>query len=98
VFDKSDALTGAVPEAVEDSCLARGIGIGSSGSGTARLVRQVFAPLAELDLRLSIHSMDEQLAKLEAGELDLGAIVIDTVGEISEMPASAQHRTPEARA
>src|SRR5215831_2650711 len=53
------------------------IGIGPSGSGTARLVRQVFAPLADLDLRLSTHGMDEQLAKLEAGELDLGAMVID---------------------
>jgi TRAP-type uncharacterized transport system substrate-binding protein len=50
------------------------IGIGPSGSGTERLVRQVFAPLAELNLRLSTHSMDEQLAKLEAGELDLGAM------------------------
>ena len=53
------------------------IGIGPSGSGTARLVRQVVAPLAALDLRLSTHSMDEQLAKLETGELDLGAMVID---------------------
>src|SRR5262252_1993936 len=53
------------------------IGIGPSGSGTARLVRQVFAPLAELNPRLSTHSLDEQLAKLEAGELDLGAMVID---------------------
>ena len=53
------------------------IGIGPSGSGTARLVRQVVAPLTDLDLRLSTHSIDEQLAKLEAGELDLGAMVID---------------------
>ena len=53
------------------------IGIGPSGSGTARLVQQVVAPLAALDLRLSTHSLDEQLAKLEAGELDLGAMVID---------------------
>ena len=53
------------------------IGIGPSGSGTARLVQQVVAPLAALDLRLSTHSLDEQLAQLEAGELDLGALVID---------------------
>jgi TRAP-type uncharacterized transport system substrate-binding protein len=53
------------------------LGIGPSGNGTARLVRQVFAALAELNLRLSTHSMDEQLAKLEAGELVLGAMVID---------------------
>ena len=94
VFDKSCTPTGAV----EASCQARGIGIGASGSGTARFVPQVFAPFAELGLRLSTHSMDEQLAKLEAGELDLGAMVIDTVGERSKMPASAQHRTPEVRA
>jgi hypothetical protein len=53
------------------------IGIGPSGSGTERLLRQIFAPLTDLDLRLSTHSMAEQLAKIEAGELDLGAMVID---------------------
>jgi len=53
------------------------IGLGPVGSGTERVARQVLAPLGELGLTLSTHPLDEQLAKLERGELDLGAIVID---------------------
>ena len=79
-LSKAEALVFLGPHADQIRTLAdlRGkrIGIGSHGSGTARLVRQVLAPLAELDLRLSTHSLDEQLAKLAAGELDLGAMVI----------------------
>jgi TRAP-type uncharacterized transport system substrate-binding protein len=53
------------------------IGIGPVGSGTEQLARAVLAPLAELDLKISTQPIDEQLAKLERGELDLGAMVID---------------------
>jgi hypothetical protein len=53
------------------------IGVGPVGSGTERVARQVLAPLGELGMTSSTHSLDEQLAKLEAGELDLGAMVID---------------------
>ena len=53
------------------------IGIGPIGSGTEHVARQVLAPLAELDLILSTQGIDEQLVKLERGELDLGAMVIN---------------------
>jgi uncharacterized protein len=53
------------------------IGIGPIGSGTERVVRQLLAPFTELDLRLSTHTLDAQLTLLAAGELDLGAMVID---------------------
>ena len=53
------------------------IGVGPVGSGTERVARQVLAPLGELGMSLSTHSLEEQLAKLESGELDLGAMVID---------------------
>ena len=85
-LSKAESLVFLGPEADQIRGLTdlRGkrIGIGPSGSGTARLVRQVFAPLAELNLRLSTHSLDEQLAQLEAGELDLGAMVIDEDAEL----------------
>jgi hypothetical protein len=53
------------------------IGIGPIGSGTEHVARQVFAPLAELDLILETQGIDEQIVKLERGELDLGAMVIN---------------------
>ena len=53
------------------------IGIGPIGSGTEHVARQVLAPLAELDLILSTEGVDEQLVKLERGDLDLGVMVID---------------------
>ena len=53
------------------------IGIGPIGSGTEHVARQVLAPLAELDLILATQGIDEQLVKLERGELDLGAMVIN---------------------
>ena len=53
------------------------IGIGPIGSGTEHVARQVLAPLAELDLILETQAIDEQIAKLERGELDLGAMVIN---------------------
>ena len=53
------------------------VGIGPLGSGTEHVARQVLAPLTALDLILSAQEVDEQLVKLERGELDLGAMVID---------------------
>jgi TRAP-type uncharacterized transport system substrate-binding protein len=53
------------------------IGLGPVGSGTERVARQVLAPLGELGMNLSTHALDEQLARLATGELDLGAMVID---------------------
>jgi hypothetical protein len=53
------------------------IGIGPIGSGTEHIARQVLAPLVELDLILETQSIDEQVAKLERGELDLWAVVIN---------------------
>ena len=53
------------------------LGIGPEGSGTESLMRRLLAPLASLDLQVSTQPIDEQLQKLERGELDLGAMVID---------------------
>ncbi|MCC6194009.1 MAG: hypothetical protein IT518_06015 [Burkholderiales bacterium] len=52
-------------------------GIGPAGSGTEHVARQVMAQLAELDIKVATHPLHEQLALLERGELDLGAMVID---------------------
>ena len=52
------------------------VGIGPAGSGTALVARQVMAQLDGLDLRLSMQPMADQLAMLERGDLDLGAMVI----------------------
>ena len=53
------------------------IGIGPVGSGTDRVARQILEQLPGLDIKVSNHSLSEQLAKVESGELDLGAMVID---------------------
>ena len=53
------------------------VGIGPDGSGTAALARRVLGPLAELGMTLSTQPIDEQLDRLQRGELDLGAMVID---------------------
>jgi TRAP-type uncharacterized transport system substrate-binding protein len=55
------------------------IGVGPEGSGSARLAQQVFAleDLAGLHVVLSYHSIEEQLAMAERGELDLALVVID---------------------
>src|SRR5262245_33051112 len=52
------------------------IGIGPVGSGSEHVARQVMAQLAELDISVTTHPLNEQLAMLERGELDLGAMVI----------------------
>src|SRR5262245_54279482 len=53
------------------------LGIGPGGSGTEQLMRHVLAPLHDLALVVSRQPIDQQLAMLERGELDLGAMVID---------------------
>ncbi|HEV7402360.1 MAG TPA: TAXI family TRAP transporter solute-binding subunit [Chthoniobacteraceae bacterium] len=55
----------------------RRIGIGPVGSGTERVARQILAQLDGLDLQISTPGLEEQLAQLESGELDLAAMVID---------------------
>jgi TRAP-type uncharacterized transport system substrate-binding protein len=57
-------------------------GIGPQGSGTEQLMRRLLAPLAGLDLRVSMQSIDRQLEMLEAGELDFGAMVIDDEAQL----------------
>ena len=57
------------------------VGIGPIGSGTESLVRRLLFPLGPLDLHLTTQPMEEQLLKLERGELDLGAMVIDEDAE-----------------
>jgi hypothetical protein len=53
------------------------IGIGPVGSGTEQLMRRLLAQLNELQLIASTPTIDRQLDMLVAGELDLGAMVID---------------------
>ena len=52
------------------------VGIGPVGSGSEHVARQVMAQLAELDIKVTTQPLQEQLAMLERGELDLGAMVI----------------------
>jgi hypothetical protein len=53
------------------------VGIGPVGSGTEVVARQVIAQIDELGLKTFTQPIVDQLAKLERGELDLGAMVID---------------------
>jgi TRAP-type uncharacterized transport system substrate-binding protein len=53
------------------------VGIGPVGSGTEFVSRKLLAPFGSLQLQLSTQSIDEQIQRLERGELDLGAMVID---------------------
>ena len=57
------------------------VGLGPVGSGTEALARRLLFPLGPLDLNLTTQPMEEQLQKLERGELDLGAMVIDEDAE-----------------
>lgn len=52
------------------------VGVGPVGSGSEHVARQVMAQLAELDIKVTNQPLHEQLAMLERGELDLGAMVI----------------------
>jgi hypothetical protein len=55
------------------------IGIGPEGSGTARMLRQIFAleDFRDLGAVLSTHPLAEQLDLAQRGELDLAVFVID---------------------
>jgi TRAP-type uncharacterized transport system substrate-binding protein len=55
------------------------IGIGPEGSGTAYLMRQLFAgsDLQQLAVRFSYHDLSEQAALVAQGKLDLAAIVME---------------------
>ena len=53
------------------------VGIGPVGGGTAQVAREVMAQLAELDVKVSTHTFQEQLDKAGRGELDLAAFVIE---------------------
>src|SRR5205814_1678873 len=53
------------------------VGIGPVGSGTNHVARQILAELAELDIVTTTQTIEEQLAMLAHGELDLGAMIID---------------------
>ena len=59
------------------------IGIGPDGSGTAYLMRQLFADsdLQGLDVRLSHHGLPEQAQLVAQGELDLAAYVLQEDSE-----------------
>jgi TRAP-type uncharacterized transport system substrate-binding protein len=57
------------------------VGLGPVGSGTEALARRLLFPLGALDLNLTAQPIEEQLQKLERGELDLGAMVIDEDAE-----------------
>ena len=88
------------------------IGIGPVGSGTEYLSRQFVAQLAELDIKLSTQPLQEQLAMLERGDLDLGAMVIEPDADLLvqavrdrklqiveiAIAESLAHRLPSARA
>jgi TRAP-type uncharacterized transport system substrate-binding protein len=58
------------------------IGIGPSGSGTEYVARSVLVQLTGLDIKASTHSLVEQLAMVESGELDLAAMVFDTDAQL----------------
>jgi uncharacterized protein len=87
------------------------IGIGPVGSGTEQLMRHLLLPLVSLEVQVSAHSFDEQIGRVERGELDLAAMVIDEGAallsdavikhklEILQLPdvASLARRLPFAR-
>jgi TRAP-type uncharacterized transport system substrate-binding protein len=88
------------------------VGIGPVGSGTEYLARQIVTQLKELNIRLTTQPLNEQLAMLDSGDLDLGAMVIDLDAslivnavrdrklQIVDMVGadSLAHRLPSARA
>lgn len=77
-------ILGRQADAITTPAQLRGlrVGIGPVGSGTESLSRKVLAPLKELDLKVFTQSIDEQLAMLERGDLDLGFMVIDDQAQL----------------
>jgi TRAP-type uncharacterized transport system substrate-binding protein len=59
------------------------IGIGPEGSGTAYLMRNLFQDLdlTGLNIRLSLHELDEQAELVARGQLDLAAYVMEENAE-----------------
>lgn len=57
------------------------VGIGPVGSGTEFVSRKLLAPFGALQLQISTQPIDEQIQRLERGELDLGAMVTDQDAE-----------------
>ena len=53
------------------------MGIGPVGSGTEFVSRKLLAPFGALQLQLSTQPIEEQIQRLERGELDLGAMITD---------------------
>jgi len=53
------------------------IGIGPERSGTEHVARQIMAELKDLDVKVSNHPLVDQLDKVQSGELDFAAMVID---------------------
>ncbi len=60
------------------------IGVGLAKSGTDRLVRQIFASqdFQALGMTFENHDIEEQLTRLQRGQLDLGAFVVDEDAEL----------------
>lgn len=83
------------PEADQIRTLAdlRGkrVGIGPPGSGTEHVARQLLAQLPELNLQVFTPSLDEQFARLERGELDLGALVIQEDAQLLAAAVRDRH-------
>ena len=87
------------------------VGIGPVGSGSEHVARQVMAQLAELDIKVTTQPLQEQIAMLDRGDLDLGAMVIapeaqlmlqavrDRKLQIVDIPVAEAlaHRLPSAR-
>src|SRR3954454_17064870 len=66
-----------------DDVRGAAIGVGPEGSGTAHLMRQLFADadLRALDVRLSSHDLREQADLVAQGKLDIAAYVIQEDAE-----------------
>ena len=82
-FAKAESIffLGKKGDEISDFASLRGkrIALGPERSGSAELVERIFGlrDLATLGVRLSHHSLAEQLDLAERGEVDLAAIVID---------------------
>ena len=71
-------MLGREADRIQSAADLRGMrmGIGPVGSGSEHVARQVMAQLAELDIKVTTQPLREQIAMLDRGDLDLGAMVI----------------------
>jgi hypothetical protein len=76
---ESFVVLGRNADAIRSVADLRGkrVGIGPVGSGTEHVARQIMKEVPGLDIRVSTQPVPDQLAMLERGDLDLGAMVID---------------------